>query len=118
MIKHEKRGGKMKKIFIFTILIIASATTAVAMQRSVTVQWSYPSGVVGVAGFRFYRDGVLVGTVNNPAARTYTMNLDISTNKISLTMTTFFTDGKESVPSTVKTILTFSPLNLRAVPPP
>ena len=84
------------KTIILAIILVMVSTFAQAANRSVTVEWGYDSTATDLAGFVLYRDGVKLTTFNDPVARKYSGDIDISDADACYTLTAIDLGGNET----------------------
>ena len=84
------------KTIILAIILVMVSTYAQAANRSVTVEWGYDSTATDLAGFVLYKDGVKLTTFNDPVARKYSGDIDISDADACYTLTAIDLGGNET----------------------
>ena len=87
----------MPFLVIVVFLICLIPVLAQSATRSMTVEWEMPAPVpTDLAGFNLYLEGTKVTTISDPAARTYTGEIEYRDEKVCYTMTAFDKGGGES----------------------
>jgi len=87
----------MKKIIAAVFILCLIPSLAGAATRSMTVEWGYdPPVPPDLAGFALYMEGTKVATITDPAARTYTGDIEARDEKTCYTMTAVDQGGGES----------------------
>ncbi len=93
----------MKKIcFLLLVLLISlfsSTFSLAASLHKVHLDWDYEDQVVAgevLAGFRLYREGVLVYQIDNPAARSADCRIESEEGTFNFTLTAFYDGGTET----------------------
>ncbi len=67
-----------------------------APRQTISCSWNYKADTSNLAGFRLYRNGVMIGEIMSKNARTLTCKAPIITGTISYAMTAVDTSGVES----------------------
>ena len=93
----------MKKIcFLLLVLLIglfSSTFSLAASLHKVHLDWDYEDQLVegeSLAGFRLYKEGVLVFQVDNPAARSVDCRFESEEGTFTFTLTAFYSGGTET----------------------
>jgi len=95
-VKLKEENETMKRIILSILAVLILSSVAQAKTRSVTVEWDYANGPSDLAGFVMYKDGVKLSAFNNPTARTFTGDLDMSDADACYTLTAIDAGGQES----------------------
>lgn len=93
----------MKKyIFLLLVILVGVFTASFSLAASlhkVHLDWDYEDQVVpgeSLAGFRLYKEGVLVAQIDDPAARSYDCRFESEEGTFNFTLTAFYSGGTET----------------------
>lgn len=95
--------------FLLTYVTVVALPVSAIEQKTLSINWSYPNDIIGIAGFRVYNNNVSLCETTDPLARTLTCSIILSVEQNSISMTAFDTNYLESALSI--------PINYTYVPP-
>ncbi len=115
--QHNKRWTQqismMFSFFFFFLLTCVFSTSALAtVTKNLHFEWQFDTSYPGLAGYKFFKDGVLLVTINNPTALSLDYTVALEENRSTVfTMKTFDIYGNESPSSEPYAILSPADVN-------